>query len=604
MARAASHSAEKPQSGGWLAAGCVMLFALPFAAVGVGAGGWIVYDLWEWCQVQSWIETPATLIEAGVDRHHEPRKGETSRATARYRYTFGGKAFVGDRVALYTGEDNIGSYQRNRARELERIEAGNKRLPCYVNPSAPAEAILFRDLRWGFVLFKLLFAVVFGAIGFGLIGAALSGRDDRQRKLLKEQFPGQPWMWEKRWTSGRIRSGNGPAAIAMSLFAALWNSISWPAFVLAWSDPEAGQSNVIWIAALFPLVGAGLAAWAVRLWLQRLKWGVAEFEMAAVPGVLGGPLAGVVHVPARIDPQDVYTVRLACTKEVNKGTDSSREETLWEHEYEIDRNLTAGDRTLIPIEFLIPSDVPPSGDDVKWTLHTRAPTRGVDFYATFELPVFRTSTSGDVSRHVASAQTPRTAAEVAFPTVVASMGAVAVGGAPSGHSLVFPMARNLGLAAFMAVFAVGWTAITVFLIYSHAPRIFPWVCGLFNVLIVWAALSCCFGRTRLEFSRRGVARCGGLFGLGRRREFRPEELADVYAEESGTKFGSTSYKRVCLRTAQGRRATLVTEIARPRDAERLAAEIRKVAGVSEKRQREKSSRMELESSLPAEFRGV
>jgi hypothetical protein len=390
----------------------------------------------------------------------------------------------------------------------------------------------------------------------------------------------------------------------MSLFAALWNSISWPAFVLAWSDPEADQSNVVWIAALFPLVGAGLAVWAVRLWLQRLKWGVAEFEMAAVPGVLGGPLAGVVHVPARIDPQDVYTVRLACTKEVNKGTDSSREETLWEHEYEICRNLTAGDRTLIPVEFMIPSNLPPSGDDVKWTLHTRAATRGIDFYAAFESPVFRTPTSGDVSRHDASAQAPATAAEVEFPKVVASMGAVAVGGAPSGHSLVFPMARNLGLSAFMAVFAAGWTAITLFLIYSDAPRIFPWVCGLFNVLIVWAALSCCFGRTRLEFSRRGVTRRGGLFGLGRRRDFRPEEIADVYAEDSGTKFGSTSYKRVCLRSVEGKRLTLVSEIARQRDAERLAAEIRKVAGVFENRQQEKSSRMELESSLPAEFQGV
>jgi hypothetical protein len=253
---------------------------------------------------------------------------------------------------------------------------------------------------------------------------------------------------------------------------------------------------------------------------------------------------------------------------------------------------------------MIPSDLPPSGDDVKWKLHTRAATSGVDFYAEFETPVFRTEASGDVGRDSASAAIPPTAAPVDFPTVLRSMGAVIVDNATSGRTLVFPMARNLGLAVFMAVFATGWTGLTVFLIYSDAPRIFPWACGLVNLLIVPAALSCCFGRTRLEFGSRGVALRRGLFGLGRRREFPANQIADVYADKSGTTWGGTEYRRVRLRTAERKEVTLVGEIARPRDAERLATEIRAAVGLSEKRSGEKSSHMKLESSLPAEFQSV
>ena len=602
----ADDSAIKPKPrGGWLAASCLMLFALPFAAVGAGAAGWIVADLWQWREIHTWVETPATLLQAGVDHGGDQKRGETIRATARYRYTFGGREYTSERVALYTGKDNIGSYQRDRARELERIEAGNKQLSCYVNPDAPAEAILFRDLRWGFLLFKLLFAVVFGAVGFGLlIGGALSPRAEKARKKLEAQWPDEPWKWEKKWESARIRSSLGPAAIGATIFAVLWNTVSWPGMAMVWSNPENGHPNAIWIMALFPLVGTGLGAWAVYLWARRIKWGVAEFEMAAVPGVLGGPLAGVVHVPARVEPEENYTVRLACVKTFDQGSDSSKEVTLWDHEYEIDRDLTAGDRTLIPIEFMIPSDLPPSGDDVKWTLHTRAATRGVDFIAEFEPPVFKTKTSGDVDRDSASDATPPTATEVDFPTVVRSMGAVLVENATSGRTLVFPMARNPGLAVFMALFATLWTGLTVFLVYSDAPRIFPWVCGLFNLLIVPAALSYCFGRTRLEFGGRGVALRRGLFGLGRRREFPANQVAGVYAEKSGTTWGGTEYRRVRIRTAERKAITLVSEIARPRDAERLAAEIGAAVGLSEKRSGEKSSRMELASSLPAEFQGV
>jgi hypothetical protein len=41
--------------------GCLMLFSLPFAAVGVGALAMILWSLATWASVQSWREVPARI---------------------------------------------------------------------------------------------------------------------------------------------------------------------------------------------------------------------------------------------------------------------------------------------------------------------------------------------------------------------------------------------------------------------------------------------------------------------------------------------------------------------------------------------------------------
>src|SRR6185436_17714235 len=97
-------------------------------------------------------------------------------------------------------------------------------------------------------------------------------RAEKARKKLEAQWPDEPWKWEKKWASGRIHSNASPSAIAFTIFAALWNSVSWPGMAMVWSNPENGQPNAIWIMALFPLIGTGMAAYATYLWLRRIKW--------------------------------------------------------------------------------------------------------------------------------------------------------------------------------------------------------------------------------------------------------------------------------------------------------------------------------------------
>ena len=42
--------------------GCLLLFALPFAAVGVAMLAMVASELWTWRAAQLWIETSATLL--------------------------------------------------------------------------------------------------------------------------------------------------------------------------------------------------------------------------------------------------------------------------------------------------------------------------------------------------------------------------------------------------------------------------------------------------------------------------------------------------------------------------------------------------------------
>jgi hypothetical protein len=330
--------------------------------------------------------------------------------------------------------------------------------------------------------------------------------------------------------------------------------------------------------------------------------------MAAVPGVLGGPLAGVIHVPGRVEPLDVFRVRLACIKTertTSGGESSSTDTTLWEHEQQLDRDLSGGQgtRTLIPVKFLIPFELPASDQDVKWKLSVEAATRGVDFRTEFDVPVFQTETSSPKIDVDVEQQMETSSAPPDFATLARRVGAVVEPGMPSGRTLYFPMARNLGLALFVGVFCAIWIGICIALFQSDAPRPLPWIFSAFGALLSFATLNVCFGSTSLEYGPRGVAYAHRWFGIGRRREVARDQVATVEADASGTSYNGRTYQKVELRTVDNDRHILASEIARRQDAEHLATDIRDMLGLSESRSDGRDSRMTLEAELPSDFRG-
>ena len=587
----------------WMQSIFVVVIAIPFAGVGAFMSGWVVLDLWTYSAIQSWDATPATLLEVELQGKHR-RKGGSMRATARYRYDVDGKSYESDRVALHEVSDNIGGFQRERGEELERLLQAGKPVTAYVNLHNPTDAILYRDLRPGMLALKSVFALVFGAIGFGIIGGAIMaafGWGGKKQANASQVPPAEPWLTKEEWRAGRIRTSAGPVWGAL-LMAGFWNLISMPVFYMVATDGDA-EWYVLLLVGIFPLIGVILIAAACYLGLHYWKWGVSEFEMAAVPGVLGGPLAGVIHVPRSIEAAEGIVIRLACVRSESDG-ENTKVTTLWEEERTIVRNLsTPGSAgTLIPVQFVIPYDLPDSdAKEVTWKLSAAAKTAGIDYQSEFDVPVFKTA---------ASSPTPATIeiddGKLFAPITLASIAKGASAGLeedlPDRKRLDFPMARQRGLAFGSTLFTVIWIGACVGLFYSDAPRLFPWVSSGFALVLLPILVTTVLERTRLEFGARGVKYTRRVAGFGRERTVAPEEIASVTAIKSGVSSGATTYWKVELAEQSGARHTLATAIPKRQLAERLAEEIAAETGISQSRKGSEGSRMELESELPSELR--
>ena len=282
-----------------------MLFSLPFAGVGVGMGVWLATMVVGDLRTQHWVEVPATILQAKLETSHGS-KLTAYKATARYEYQYQGRRYTSDCVSFSAGSDNIGSFQQDVHRQLSEHQQAGKPFRCYVNPDRPEQAILYRDLRREMIGFQTIFELVFGGVGFGLLATGILGRrKGRAETKLKEAHPEAPWMWKEEWAGGRITSSNKTLLWISIVFALIWNLVSSPLWFVLPNEVIGKGNRLALLGLVFPLVGMGLAVWAIYTLLQLARYRQSLFQMASVPGVLGGQLAGVIHVSANILPQKV-----------------------------------------------------------------------------------------------------------------------------------------------------------------------------------------------------------------------------------------------------------------------------------------------------------
>lgn len=562
------------------------LFALPFAAAGTAVIYFVAAQAWHSYQAASWPQHPATLLEAKL-KSHQNDGSTTYTATARYEYRVGGQRYESNQVAFSGPMDNVGSFQKEKGRELERLLAAGGGTTCYLNPDDPANAVLYPEVRVGPLVAGVLFGLVFALVGYGLIaGAWYANRKLKREAAARAARPDEPWAWRDDWAAGRIRSGTRSKAIGATVFALFWNLISWPAIigVLMKDDREWWLPLVV---AAFPLIGIVMAGYATRLWLVVRRSGRSEFEMAAVPGVLGGRVAGVIHAPAGLEPEGGFQATLACIRKIEKGSgDDSHtvENVLWSDARVIGRTLAAGgDETAIPVQFYAPYQLPASAEDVIWRLSVLGKTGGVDYQAEFELPVFKTADSSSAEPPADQRQDALAEFEIPMTAgmIAERLGARLLYEGPDETAIYFPMAHNRGMTAFLVAFAIGWTGICVGLFYSDAPWFFPWIFSAFGVLIDYFAIAMLLRSTRLQFGQRGVQVHRRWLVFGQPREIPADDIERVAVESSGTSSGSTQYQRLLLHGRATGKVLLVNDLADKTAAEKLAALVRERIGLSD-----------------------
>jgi len=246
----------------------------------------------------------------------------------------------------------------------------------------------------------LLAGVLFTTISVSIFaGVLVATRNAARAAALQAGAPDQPWLWRPEWSARRIPDRRGAAPVVLWVVSIFWNVVTIPVgFILIHQWFE--QPNpILLVFLLFPLVGVGLIIGAIYTTLRRLKFGRSICTIDRVPIVPGASFHGEIEMRGDAVPEGGYRLLLVCVHRVTTGSgknQSTHETPLWQTESRVTaatamRLATGGVR--VPFSIAIPSDVRATDlrtarDQIVWRLDASAEMPGIDYAASFELPVF------------------------------------------------------------------------------------------------------------------------------------------------------------------------------------------------------------------------
>ncbi|MBT8103420.1 MAG: DUF3592 domain-containing protein [Gammaproteobacteria bacterium] len=440
----------------------VTLFALPFFAVGVWMLWSISNTLFDAWRMQDWAAVEASLIRGGYESN-SGSDSDTYEAYAEYSYSYGGERYVGDRVSLSRGGDNIGGYQQETGRRLQSKAASGSKILVYVDPGAPHDSIIDRRVRWGLIGFKSIFVCVFGGFGLGLL--IFVWRAAPEKDASRSEYKNSPWLLNENWQTATIRSSSKTAMWGAWAFAAFWNLISAALPFLVYEEVTRKENYLALIGLLFPLVGLGLLVWAIRRTLEWRRFGAAPVTLDPFPGSIGGHVGGTIDLNMPFDPAARFQLTLNNLHSYVSGSGKSRsrkEDAIWQDTLVAHAEPGASGTRLL-FRFDVPegldaSDAEQGGSYHVWRLNLNAELNGTDLDRDYDIPVYKTAMQ---SRHL-SDRTVQKARAVQSVIDDASVGEIIrIRQHASGRQLVYPMGRHagpsLGGVLVGAIFAAaGW----------------------------------------------------------------------------------------------------------------------------------------------------
>jgi hypothetical protein len=410
-------------------------------------------------------------------------------------------------------------------------------------------------------------------------------KNRRDHEAVRKARPNEPWLWRPDWAAGRISDTSRSTMWVSWGLTAFWNLISIPAGVLGVRAALEQGNPAGYVALLFPAVGLGFLMWAVRATLRHRRYGVSRLDLYTVPGAIGRSLAGTVRISTQLQPSDGFDVNLSCVRRITtrSGKNSSTSERiLWQEERrakgETSRDA-AGFSTRIPVRFAIPADAEPSGDagvrnQIIWRLQLSANVPGVDYASSFEVPVFRTGESADAEAEAQLAGEEPAQERYRQP----ANSRIVITSNLRGTEILLRPLRNPGIAAGFVFFTLGWTALVLAVLKFDAPLLFPIVFGLFWIVLVIGTLQQLLGVARVVVQPGELVLMQGYICSSRERTIPSGEIADIIPK-IGMQAGSRPYYDVMVVRTNGKQVAAGRWIRDKREAEWLAATIKKGLGL-------------------------
>ena len=360
-----------------------------------------------------------------------------------------------------------------------------------------------------------IMGLVFTTVGIGVIAAGYLGRKAAAaRDARMAASPDAPWLWREDWANRRIEDRNRSASNGLWAFALLWNLIALPAAVAVIRQGVDPEHKALWFVLLFPLIGLGVLAAAVHASMRLHRFGRSILELVAVPVPVGREIAGRIRVPHAFEPEQGITVTLTCSRVVvtRSGKDSTTTTTpLWQDQQTIPGVLADGGGISIPFAIPIPADASPCddrnpSDKIVWQLEAAAELHGVDYDASFDVPVFHTAESDTAPPPEIVAREQASLAEYRVPANAPFRWTESQGIAQAE----FPMGRNPGVALGVTAFTLIWTAVVVLLFQTAAPLLFLLVFGFFEAILLLFVTWAWLGHARLRADSSGLSVESGL----------------------------------------------------------------------------------------------
>ncbi len=568
-------NAQQARSSRWL----LTLFALPFAGVGVGMLLLSVLPtLYDWTRMQSWQPVEATLLAASLDEHSGD--SSTYSVSARYRFEVAGRVLEGQRVAISEGADNIGRFQQHLGTRLQQALARGETVRAWVNPANPADAVIDRSLRGGLLAFKMVFVLLFGGFGLGLI---LFTWRSPVAAIPPGKNAGSPWLARRAWADNQIRSGKRLEVAVAWVFATVWNLLAWP-LAVAHLPQLWHQANRPAAAALaaFAAAGLGLLVWAVRATRDARRFGDLRLVLNPFPGAIGGDFGATLDLPTVPWQGDQrFLVTLRCiqhyrSRSAGENSTEAREQTVWQTEG-MAQVEPHGSGSRLRFRFAVPGSLPaseaPANDYHAWRLRVESTGSDLGLDRSFDVPVYATGASThhlipDAAQH--PALQPLREAQI---DEISDLEAIA-----GGVRLYQPYARGWPLALTGGAFA----GIGLFAGAKGAPLLFPIVFGALSGALLLYALFCLTNSLRVDLGTRGLRTERRILGLMLRwRQVPPQDIArlrlkESYTTQAGTR--STTYYRVQVELRNGQAITVADSLRGRETAEHLLRTLAELTG--------------------------
>lgn len=572
--QAAAASPGQRKNGFWLAT----LFALPFAASGIGMLLLSVLPtLYDWSRMQFWQPVDATLLQAQLVTSRGS-KSTTYRATAHYRFEWAGQPVQGQRAAISERSDNIGDFQQQLGWRLERAFKTGRSVPVWVNPSNPHESIIDRSLRPGLLAFKMVFVVMFGGFGVGLLFFLWH---DRKAAAAAGDAPAsaRPWLDRAEWAQGRVRSNKRYEVWVAWAFALVWNLLAVPAVVLNLPSLRV-QQDVLAAGglAVVGLAGLGLLWWSVRATLDARRYGDVRLVLDPFPGAIGGHFGATMVLPLAYQPGRCFAVTLRCiyhyrSRSAGDDDSRSRESVVWQAEG-VAQVEPHADGIQLGMRFDVPGGLPATesadGAHHAWRLEVQSAEPALTFARSFDVPVYATGASSarlwlDAAQHPQVQQLR--AAQVRAVSELEPI--------PGGVRLYLPYGRAWKEGLLLVV--VGGVFFGAGLLTGRAGASALVVAlsgGVGGALLVFAFYLLC-NSLRVQLDRQGLRTERRLLGLMLVRHQAPAQdiarlvVRESYSSQSGTQH--VTFYRIQVEMKNGKKITVADSLRGRAAAEQLLA---------------------------------